>query len=305
MILEIKTEIKGDLVIESPIAFKKHPYDIKVYNENEIFYISISKRISDFKEFLPKTEFEGAKIERIVFPKQDFFNDITELLQHIESFGSIDIGINKILWDEPEIIWKPENDSEHLSLVKSYKRRIEPKKKKYKITENWLSGAVLHKRQFGELYIPFSFYREGVNLFDETRYQSAFCSFFMLLEYFFNEGKWGINNDAYKREICLNTCLGQVLSKLPDYENHHQWLIEVLKSKSKNYDEEGLLFILNRYRDALSHASNKSANRNLFNDKDYFSLAFIANILSRFVSIKQRLLPFVREQEKDSFLRKY
>lgn len=77
--------------------------------------------------------------------------------------------------------------------------------------------------------------------------------------------------------------------------------MQELESRNRNYDEAGLLFVLNGYRDELSHAADKIRNRNIFNYLSFFSLAFIAMNVCLHVSIKKRLLPFVTKDNKEFF----
>lgn len=305
MILEILTEIKGNLLIDSEFELLIQPYTIKVFNENQKFYISIKKRIYDYVDFLPKMTLKGDKIDTLTFPSGDFFQDITQLFQHIESFGSLDIGIERIFWEEPTVRWIPENESEHLSPIKEYKAKKEHQQlSNFKFTEKWLSDTLIHRNFLADFSIPFSFFRDGINLFQETRYQAAFCSFYFMLEYFFSEDSWGIKDNAFKRDKCLKICLTKSLEIIKGFDKHYSWLNKVLQIRQKKYDEEGLLYIINRFRNELSHASNKLKNRNVFNDSAYYSLSFIAIIICRQVSIKKRLLKFVREQDQDSYLDK-
>ena len=111
------------------------------------------------------------------------------------------------------------------------------------------------------------------------KYQSSFCTFYMMLEYFFTEGNWGIKNDAYKRDKCLKNSLIKCLDELKKYEQHYKWLNDELATRKKTYNEEGLLFTLNMFRNEMSHAVNKYKNRNPFNEHKFLSLTFITMMI--------------------------
>ena len=304
MILEIQAEILGNFTLAQDMNVKKHPYTLNIFqsSENDKFYISVSKRIIDFKDNLPVLEVNENKLLELKLPPNDFYSDIICLLQHIESFGAFDVGISKIFWEEPTIIWIPENESEHLSPLCKYKGEYKHKSLVRNLTNSWLQNTVLYAKQMKDLYIPFSFFREGSNNYHQMRYQSAFLFFYMMLEYFFSNDKWGIKNDEYKRDLCLRNSLKKTLEVMPNYQEHFSFLKDELKTRNKNYDEEGLLFILNRFRDEFSHANKADKNRNVFNENKYISLAFIIMGVCQNVSIKKRLLPFVSEVDKKSFL---
>ena len=199
--------------------------------------------------------------------------------------------------------WIPENERDHQSPFNELKRKVESKPNT-ELTENWLRDTIIHRQQMKDLYLPFSFLRDGKEFYAIRKYQAAFCSFYMMLEYFFNENGWGIKKDAYLRKKCLGISLYKTLEQMPRYKDHYEWLINELKKRQKEYDVEGLLFLLNRFRDEFSHASINERNRNPFRERDYISISFIIMVVCQFVSIKKRLLPFVREDERDSFLSK-
>lgn len=303
MTFEVQAEILGNnLSIEENLEFKRHPYLIRLFWKEEKCFISFQKKLLNFEGCVPTLSPGNYGIPLITIPPNDFCQDIIHLLQHIESFGTLDNRLQRIDYDNLTLKWIPENDNEHISPFQSLTRKKESNHQNVKITKNWLQSTVLHERQLGELFIPFAFYRDTTILFHDSRYQSAFCTFYMMLEYFFHEKDWGIEKDAYKRDLCLSTCLKATLDTLPKFKAHHSWLINELKRRTKDYNEEGLLFILNRFRDELSHAVDKNRNRNVFNDRSFFSLAFIAMNVCLLVSIKKRLLPFVREDNKENFL---
>ena len=306
MILKIQAEIAGNFTLTPEMEVKKSPYTFNIFqsNEDKKFYISVSKRMFEFKDYLPTLEANNQGILELKLPSDDFYSDIIQLLQHIESFGAIDVGISKIFWEEPTVIWIPENESEHLSPLSKYKGEYHYDSHPRTLSRNWLQNTILYEKQMKDLYVPFSFFREGANNYHEKRYQSAFIFFYMLLEYFFCNGKWGIKNDEYKRDTCLRSCLNKSLNTMPAFKNHYSILLTELNTRNKKYDDEGLLFVLNRFRDELSHANRGDKNRNVFNENKFNSIAFIIMGVCLNVSIKKRLLPFVRESEKEDFLNK-
>lgn len=304
MKFEIQFKIHGNLKIPNDlIEIKKHPYNIKVLKNLEAYFISVSKTIHEHSNCLPTISFTNNKKE-IILPNESSYSDMIEIINHIESFGSLDNKLECI--DKSNIIlkWIAENDKDHFSPFNEIKRERVESQDLDIISENWLTNTVTHKNQLGELFIPFSFYRDGKNLFYSLRHQSAFCTFYMMLEFFFHEKSWGIQNDAYKRKKCLKNGLNKTLETVKKYQNHHNWLTEELNKRNKKYDEEGLLFVINMYRNEFSHAVDKDKNRNVFTEHKYFSLSYITMMLCIFVSIKKRLLPFVQLTEIDTFLEK-
>ncbi len=301
MIFELTYRVYGNLKFDNPLKIKKHPYEIMLFENEESFYLSISKRIESNSKCIPTYDISNS-IKEIKLPQPESYEEMEEIINHIESFGALDNKLEYI--DKLNVImkWIPENENDHFSPLNKIERKVNEKQNLDKLSENWLWDTIVHKNQLSELFIPFSFYRDGKLLFNSMRYQSSFCTFYMMLEYFFAESNWGIKNDAYKRDKCLQNSLVKCLDDLKKYEQHHQWLNEEVVSRKKNYNEEGLLFTLNMFRNELSHAVKKDKNRNPFNEHKFFSLTFITMMLCINVSIKKRLLPFVHSNDIDAFL---
>ncbi len=301
MIFELTYKIYGNLKIDKNLNVKKHPYHISIFEKEGSYYISISKHINEHSSCLPIIEISGLH-KTIKLPNSESYEDMIEVINHIESFGALDNKLEYIDRLNPLMKWIPENDEEHFLPFNQIERKIQTSQDLTRLSKDWLSHTVISMNQLGDLYIPFSFFRDGKLLFHSARYQSSFCTFYMMLEYFFTEKKWGIKNDVHTRDKCLKTSLIKCLKSLPKYQKHYQWLTKELKKRNKKYDEAGLLFILNRFRNEFSHAAEKDKNRNPFNEHKYFSLAFITLIVCTNVSIKKRLMPYVNPNDLENFL---
>lgn len=306
MRFELQFKVYRDLnIINNHIEIVNQPYLIKLFKESNQFYISISKRIEAGSNCLPiLTNFNQA--DESILPEESSYSEMIEFINHIESFGAVDNKIEYIDKINIEFKWIPENDDDHFSPFSVIKRNLKNEQTLETISQDWLFSTVIHKRQLGPLYITFSFYRDAKQMFYSAKYQTAFCTFYMMLEYFFHEKNrgWGINNNAYKNNTCLQSCLIKTLHQIRSYSDHSQWLNNELQSRNKFYDEEGLLSLINSFRNDFSHASDKNKSRNIFNEQKYFSLAFIILVLCKFVTIKKRLSPFVNPAEVNDFYKK-
>lgn len=301
MIAKIEAEIIGNFIAEKDMMFKHHPFDIDIHfeTENDKYFISISKRVFDYDSFLPKVETKNGKISGIVFPSQDFIKEQIEILQHIESFGAIDKNIEKIVWQNCTIEWIPENEDEEKKLpIKKYSRNISYESDSKVLTKNWLRDCVIHKNQLSHLSLPFSFFREGSNLYRDFKYQSSFISFYLMLEGFFGNGK-DYKNEKVKKEFSKSVILTKAINKTVSYLTnannvHYNWLVKTCKKYNKKVDKEGIIHFLVEQRGNLSHFSlaNSNKQKNPFREKDYHSLAYIAMMICMFSSIDLRLEPF-------------
>lgn len=301
MIVKIEAEIIGNFTIEQDIKFEYYPFDIdlRIDVEMNCYIISLNRRILDYASYLPKEKNENGKIREIIFPSQFFLEEQIKVLQHIESFGAIDKEIEKIDWQNCSIEWIPENKKEENELpIRKYKRKLSYDSEIKIISKDWLRDTVIYKRQLAHLALPFSFFKEGVNLYHNFHYQSSFINFYLMLEGFFGNGKDFKNEkmkSAFSKSKILDYAINQTISYLKSTQDiHYYWFVETCKNYNKKTDKEGIIHFLVEQRGNLSHFSIKNASKqkNLFKEVDYHSLAFIAMMICRYSSIKLRLEPF-------------
>ncbi|CAM3384797.1 hypothetical protein [Zobellia roscoffensis] len=271
MLLEIEAKINGNLLLSKKIELKKYPYIIKVFEKEKEFFISFSRKILDIENAIPKIFQDENNNTRIKLPNSESYQDILNSIRHIESFGALDNRLLSIDTHNIKIKFIPENENDHLSPLKEITRELEKANSPERLTKDWLQNIIINENQMGDLYIPFSFYRDATELYNKTRYQSAFCTYFMMLEYFYHEKHYGIQNDAYTRMKSLNSALLNTLEEIKKHPNHYNWLVDKINKRQKKYNPAGLLFTINRFRDELSHAVDKNKNRNTFNDFSFNS----------------------------------
>lgn len=305
MIAKIEAEIEGNFKIEMDMKFKHVPFDIDVRYDmtEEKYFISISKKMYDFESFLPKINVENGKLQGINFPSQDFIKEQIELLQHVESFGAIDKGIEKIHWQNCSIEWIPEtNEEEKILPIRKYNRMIKYESEPKILSKDWLRNCIINKRQLAHLVLPFSFFREGANLYKNFQYQTSFINFYLMLEGFFGNGK-DYKNEKIKLEFSkskiLEIAINKTITNLNETKGqHYEWLEKTCKKYNKNMDVNGVIHFLVEQRGNLSHFSLTNANKqkNPFMEKDYHSLAFVAMMICIYSSVNLRLEPFRQEK---------
>jgi len=301
MILKIETEILGNFSIEKDMKIKHNPFEIDIRFEEEMnrFFISISRRVTDYSSYLPIMSTTDHKISQINFPPQSFLEEQIEILQYIESFGAIDKGVEKINWQNCSIEWIPETDIEEEELtIKKYNRDLSYDKELKILSRNWLFNTIIYRRQLSHLTLPFSFFREGANFYHNFQYQNSFINFYLMLEGFFGNGI-DYKNEKMKLEFKKSDILEYAINESIQYlENmrgkHYEWLIEICKRYNKKVDKEGIIHVIVEQRGNLSHFSFRNLNKqkNPFKDSSYESLAFITMSICVFSSIKLRLGPF-------------
>lgn len=198
--------------------------------------------------------------------RDDIFNDLFDWLQYIEAMGSFNIQIEKVYWDRPTFCWIAETEEEHLKTpLSEYTRTPNTRKSPKKLTNSNLSNIVIYRRQLKDIYIPFTYFKEGQRFFNNFNYYFAYINFFMMLEYCFADGKFKtaevIKN--FKEAKLLRMCILEFLTMNVPYANSQ--MTEALKNecrkRNKVFDVDGLIYLFVMLRGELSHASTKSESR--------------------------------------------
>jgi hypothetical protein len=311
MIVRIETEIIGAFEIEKDMKINHYPFEIDIFSEEETnrFLISISKKVINYSSHLPKLIINDNKIKEINFPSQSFLEEQIKILQHIESFGAIDKGIERINWQDFSIEWIPETEEEKLELpIRKYQRDLSYGLEPKILSKDWLLNTVIHKRQLDHLALPLSFFREGANFYHNFQYQNSFINFYLMLEGFFGDGVHYDNKTMkleFKKSDILEYAIHETIKYLEKLKGkHYEWLINVCKKYDKIVDKDGIIHVLVKQRGNLSHFSLTKSNnqKNPFKDRDYESLAFIAMTICMYASIQLRLEPF-RQKTISSYKR--
>ncbi len=298
MILRVETEIISNTILKEKIETKVYPYLIELYpNENLILHkISMQKPIFDYEKFLPVITIENKKITNVALPTDEFIIEFQEMFQLIESFGGLDLEIEKINWENPFIKWIAETEEERIP-INAYRRDFSFDKQRYGMSLKWLDGLITSRRMLSHLVLPFSFYREGMVHYKKQEYINSFLNFFLMLEGAFANGKFRKNDvitEFKKSEVLVNS-INKAIQTIERQANqiHKKWL-DKYYDRQTNLNSDEIIKILVKERGALSHYSmqNKRRQRNSFENKNYQTIAFIAMMICKYSSIKLRLEPY-------------
>lgn len=299
MRLKVEAKVSSSVALDELMEMKHMPYIISMVPSRDgiLEKIIIERGVTDYEEHLPKVETSGNQLTGFIFPKEDFLAEQKKLLQHLESFGALDLGIREISWNNLQVTWLPETEEERLQVpLLSYRKDISYAGNSTPLTLGWLQSTVIHRRMVEPLVIPLSFFRKGTNHYERLEYIEAFLAFYLMLEGVFGGGhtKNAKVEQAFMASDKLDYAIGQTFRMLENQHVQKQWLIDNLNSKGWPYDKEGLVKLLVDQRGNLSHYSLKSSRkqRNYFEDKDYQPLASIIGGVARFATIKLRLAPF-------------
>lgn len=282
MKLQICAEIEGLFLIKDKIEAKLYPYEFLLFNNESRFYISITKPVNDYIEYVPQLYVKDG-ITHIKPTNPLIYKDLVDWLCYIEAMGAFNFEISKIHIDELEVNWICENDEERGQIpITTFKTKRQERKAEKYIVNNNLSNLVIFRKMLPEAHIPFSYYRMGHRFFEECNYYFAFINYFMMLEFLFSDGnfhKKGMT-DSFKKSKLLKLCVLSAVSMIKRNEDdgNYKWLYDECILREKDLTFEGIIYIFIEYRGLLSHASSRS-KQYLFNDHKLRPLAFIISMV--------------------------
>jgi hypothetical protein len=302
MILSIECEVDSDTLLDEVIEHKFHPYLIKLYpNElHKLYLVSIERPFPNYEKYLPTIKHPPGELGQIKLPVGDFFPEQIEVLQYLESFSALDLGVRKIHWENPHIKWIGEDETERaLIQINSYRYNETYPANKRKLTKKWLQDVIIHRNMVKHLKEPLSFYRLGANFYFEKLYILSFLNFFLMLE-----GVFGVGNTDKKHTIAafmaapnLKYGIEQTLETIgqPKHLKFREWF-DNFNFNNPVIDDDPLrkmINILYDQRGLLAHNFITGyRKRTNFDQETYHPLAFIAMSICHFCAIKLRLDPF-------------
>lgn len=304
MRFQITAIVEGDFIISENLFTYSGNYKIELEHKLETNYISVSKKAINYSDFMTKYLGDTDGIPSFQLTPYEYYKDMVNYLHYIEAIGSFSLGITKIHWEELTISWIPElPEEEGIMPIRTYSKNFEPYASKKSIRQLDLSMLVSHKQYLEELTIPFTYYRQAKNFFENRLYYFAYINFFMMLEYCFANGQF--KKEAIIREFSkshiLKKAIINTLEILPNSETHYLWLKNECKNRGKEIDVAGIIYLLVEHRGLLSHATQKS-KQFLFNDNKLFSLAFIISTICFIVCGNLQIGYCLHGKQRDEFL---
>ena len=178
---------------------------------------------------------------------------------------------------------------------------------KKKLTDSNLFNVVVYRRQLKDLYIPFTYFKEGQRFFHGCNYYFSFINFFMMLEYCFSGGKFKtsemIKNFKDSKVLKLSILQFLAMSSMQQGDSIFGWLEKECKHYNKLLDFDGMVFLLVTIRGELAHASVKSEKR-YRDDNELRSLVVATSTICYLVCGHLQIYGFTNEQTKNDILNK-
>ena len=115
----------------------------------------------------------------------DVYDDLLMEFQELESTLSFstDGALKRFDWNAPTQDFIPETEGEAAQVsVRDFKMKSAYPISKAQLTKDDMRDILSHKHRYMSLVIPKSFYREGLNEYNDFRYINAFHNFYYVLE---------------------------------------------------------------------------------------------------------------------------
>ena len=305
MRLRVTVEVKGDILLKEKISTRFYIYTFEVFKKNESFFISVEKSVSNYLDDMPKASFDESNHFVINIPETKIYADIVDWFKRIEAFGSFNLAIKRILYEEAEITWIPETvDEGKILSIKSYKVTRGGQNSKYLRLSNF-QDTLFYSKRLDENYIPFSYFRLGASFFDEEEYYLSYINYFMMIEYLYGNGITDTKKlriEFGKSDILVLSIL-MTINTFPIGDPNLEWLKNECRKKQKEYNVEGLIFILVDRRGMIAHGSKRRSGMYRDNPNLLRPISFILGMICRYVCGYIQMLSNMPKEQMKAFLK--
>lgn len=260
-------------------------FDVTLHFKKHVLYeITLEKRLAKDEAV------QGMALAFPVTGKEklrhfDVIQDAKELLQYLESIGSLWFGIRNIDMGNMRIEWKNERRGKRQELgfnfetntISNYSDAVT-----MIIDQEGLASILGLRADLNQLTIPMAFYREGLNERAKGRFGNAFINFFLMLEGLYGNGQFGerqLNTQFKATRELTNAVDGLLKETLPEYVDKQ--LEAWLRAHNKLRNRDGIIEMLTKVRGDLHHYSMRSTRNQgtPLNQTDFLAAAYVARII--------------------------
>ena len=304
MKIQIKAEIEGNFLLSKTVSVKLYPYDFAIFVDKGKRYICITKPIANYKDVAPKFYLKDG-VPNLETTKPEAYKDMKQWLYYIEVMGAFNFEVKKIHIDELEVKWIYETEEEKGSIpITSLGRNRVRETPVKNISNSNLSNLVVFRKRLPDAYIPFDYYRQARNFFNENDYYFAYINYFMMLEFLFANGhsrKAAMIHDFMNSDL-LQLCILKALQILktnnPNKKNKdYLWLVQECQNRKKNLDFKGIVYVLVEFRGLLSHASIRS-KKYLLDPEQLRSIALFISLICFILCGYIQIFCCLKEEDK-------
>jgi hypothetical protein len=274
--------VESEGYLTEPLILRRPPYIFELQGNDggQFSGISISKTIEDYHDHLPQVSEEVGGLPVFSLRSEPQVRDLVAYLQHIESFGSLWCGIQKVHWETAKYRWVPESpEEESLIQISEFSSQSNYPTGTYDVTEVAALLMVTRREEQERLLLPMSFFREGMNEFREKRHLYAFFNFYFFVEDVFGGGK-AKNQHILQEYLSSRLLCNAVQSVLAEWSDprlgHHKEMLDIYLDESGcDASVKGVLKLVVKMRGQLHHFSQRSSQRkgHPLNQREFETLA--------------------------------
>lgn len=287
MIFQLSARVIGKAVLKQPFEISMPPYTVRLVGKPGALceMIVVQKKVAVTSDELPSlTPAQHGESAVFAFPDTPHFKDLEQLLQFIESTGSFEFSVRKIMWEQPEIEFIPEcQEEESMLTISRFNVNVRQPTLPSFCEHESLALRLQDRAKLSFLTIPFAFFREGMIDYEYLRYASAFRSFYLCLEGLYGNGH--TKNRKIEKELLNSHQLVQsvqdAIEVIKNNPKHLSKMRELLSCRSWPLDSEHVVKFLVATRGVASHFSNQSTleHGHPLNHRNYFTVAYMAMVI--------------------------
>ena len=305
MLLRITAEVKGDIVLKKSISSQFYIYTFKIFKKDNSIFLSVEKKVSGCFDSMPKTSVDKLNNIHVSIPDSSIYEDMIEWIKWIEAFGSFNLGVKKILYEEAEITWIPESKEEEKLLAITSYRVTKAKQRNHTIDVSNFQDTLLYCKKLSENYVPYTYYRLGASFFDEGEYYLSYINFFLMIEYLFANGKSreDLMRKEFEKSSVLIFSIIKAIKTIPQDNPNIEWLQKECRNRQKNYNVDGVIYVLIQIRGIIAHGIKKTTGKYRKDQQLLRPICFILGMICRSVCELLQMLFMVPDDQKESFLK--
>lgn len=302
----LKTEIQGNFRLKEPIKLHNNGYEISLYEENKIYIISIIKRISDDSPLSLRYNITNGS-HSVVIPNESAYSEYIKQFQQIECIGGYHYEISKIFYKESlELIWYSGDEIfQNLKIICSTHKKITPPKKKI-LSQSNLSSILILSKIIPDADIPYNYYREANHYVQNKEYRLAYLHFYMIIEYCFAKGKFGLKTQVTEYINNIDFCFA-VLQALKILKVHniqkYNYIVSKITTQDRDFTLKNVFSFLYQQRGELAHGSKKSA-KYIFEDKELHTITIFIGEICMFICGNMQVYCMSSKENKKELVNK-
>lgn len=254
---------------------------------------------------MPKTSVDKLNNIHVSIPDKSIYEDMIEWIKWIEAFGSFNLGVKKILYEEAEITWIPESKEEEKLLAITSYRVTKAKQRNHTIDVSNFQDTLFYCKKLSENYVPYTYYRLGASFFDEGEYYLSYINYFMMLEYLFANGE--TRQDPMRREFeksnILILSVLKAIKTFPKEDSNIEWLQNECKNRQKKYTVDGVIYVLIKLRGTIAHGINNRSGKYRNDQQLLRPICFVLGMICHYVCGFLQILSTVQDEQKDNYLK--